>query len=126
SNKRAQWARATISETTTACDLPSTDFLQPPLGALAEEAAGVVVEDVGGLCLGVSAAEEFQARVGEIGGTGFAPVAGAVDANHVGAELLEDVGSTLRRDFGDRVDREAGPEAVVAGQADRVLLAVVD
>lgn len=59
-------------------------------------------------------------------GAGVAPVGGGVDADHVGAELLKDVDATLGGDLGDGVDGQAGPEAVVAGEADGVFFAVVD
>ena len=42
------------------------------------------------------------------------------------AELFEDVDAALRGDFADGVNRQAGPEAVVAGEADRVLFAMID
>src|SRR5579859_2161727 len=105
---------------------PVSQGFQLPFGGLAEETAGIVVEDFGGFCFAVAAGAEFEAGVGEVGGAGLAPVAGAVDADHLRAEMLEDVDGSLRGDFGDRVNREPGPEAVVARDADRVFLAMVD
>src|SRR5689334_16611598 len=106
--------------------LRTFDRLELPLRTLSEEPARVVVERLGRLGLAVPPAAVFQAGVGELAGAALAPVAGAVHAEHLRAEGLHDVRRPLRRHFADGVDRQPGPEAVVAGHPQRVLLAVVD
>src|SRR5688572_15971984 len=90
------------------------DGLELPLRRLPEEAARVAEEDVDRLRLDVTAAEELKAGVGQHRRRAFPPVAGAVDHDHLRAELFQDVGAALRRDLRDGVDRQPGPEAVLA------------
>src|SRR6476619_6832129 len=78
------------------CCMSDSDWLELPLRRLAEEAAGVVEEDVRELFFAVAALAVFKHRVGQHARRRFAPVAGAVDADHVGAELFEDVGRSKR------------------------------
>ena len=57
---------------------------------------------------------------------GLAPVAGRVGHDPLGADHLDDVAGPRRRAFRRRVERHAAPEAAVQGQADGVLLDVID
>ena len=84
------------------------------------------MKDVRGFCFAVAATAELEQCVGQHRWTRLAPIAGRVHHDPIGAEMFEDVDPALRRDFRHGIDRQATPEAVFFGEADRVFFAVID
>ena len=64
------------------------------------------MEDFRRLLLAVAAAEDLETRVGQHAWRAFAPVAGAVHADHLRPELLQDVRTALA--YVERGEAEAG------------------
>src|ERR1700683_5531026 len=62
-----------------------TDHGRFPLARLPEKSARIIIEHLDALRLGVAAATEFQDRVDQRVRPGFAPIAGAVHADPLGA-----------------------------------------
>ena len=79
-----------------------------------------------GFVFRMSPSAKFDFGIDEHVRAGFAPIAGGVDADHVGAELFENVDAARRGDFGNRIDRQSAPETRFFGHANGVLFAMID
>ena len=110
----------------TPCLRPLADWLELPIRRLAEESAGVVVKNFGCGSFVIAAAAKFEIGIGQLRWAGFAPVAGTVYADHLGAVDFQDINRALWRRFADGIDRQAGPETGVAGHSNCVFFAMVD